>query len=220
MIADRRQIVPVQRPDRSFGALHLSVHAPSMRQLYDFEVTFLRRQPQMPPPKSVVELLTKTSIPSTATSERCPELDEALGRFLDAQRARETQAELADQFAREYVEVVVGANSQERHAAAITIAEAYDEARSLTQIELDLMVAEMIIRIPDDGDREKDLQVSYEEYETFRIPEDFIQAAARWRQVADFEWSRSSMHGPMKMDVGQSCTTTTTKSPELARLRS
>ena len=41
---------------------------------------------------------------------------------------------------------------------AITIAEAYDEARSLTQIELDLMVAEMIIRIPDYEDREKDIQ--------------------------------------------------------------
>jgi hypothetical protein len=78
------------------------------------------------------------------------------------------------------------------------------------------MVAEMIIRIPDYGDRDKDLQLSYEEYETFGIPEDFIQAAARWRQVAEFERSRSSTHGPMKMDVGQRCTTTTTKSPELA----
>ena len=38
------------------------------------------------------------------------------------------------------------------------------------------MVAEMIIRIPDNQDREKDLQISYEEYETFLIPEDFIQA--------------------------------------------
>ena len=168
----------------------------------------------------MVELLARTSIPSTATSERCPELDEALGRFLDARRARHTQAELADQFASEYVEVLVDANSQERHAAAITIAEAYDEARSLAQIELDLMMAEMIIRIPDDWEREKDLHVSYEEYETFGIPEDFIQAAARWRQVAEFERSRSSTHGPTMMDVGPRCTTTTTKSPELVRPRS
>jgi hypothetical protein len=185
-----------------------------MRQLYNFEVTFLRRQLK-PPPKSVFELLARTSIPSTATSKRCPELDEALGRFRDAQRARQAQAELADQFASEYVEVLVGANSQERHAAAITIAEAYDEARSLTQTELDLMVAEMIIRIPDYREREKDLQVSYEEYETFRIPDEFIQAAARWRQVAELERSQSSTHGPMKMDVGQRCATTT-KSTELA----
>jgi hypothetical protein len=152
-------------------------------------VSFLRRQLK-PQPKSVVELLAKTSIPSTATSERCPELDEALRRYLDARIARGSQVELADQFASEYVEVLVDANSQERHAAALTIAEAYDEARSLTQIELDLMMAEMIIRIPDYGEREKALQVSYEEYETFRIPGDFIQAAARWRQVAEFERSR------------------------------
>jgi hypothetical protein len=179
-------------------------------------VTFLRRQPQ-PSPKSVVELLAEASEPSTANRERCPELDETLGRFLDAQRAREAQAELADQFASEYEDVLVGANSQERHAAAITIAEAYDEARSLAQIELDLMVAEMIIRIPDDEDREKDLQVSHNEYETFGIPEDFIQAAARWREVAEFERSRSLTQGPTKIDVGQRCTTTTTElaSPEL-----
>jgi hypothetical protein len=80
-----------------------------MRQLYDFEVTFLRRQLQPQPPKSVVELLAKTSIPSTATRECCPELDEALGRFREAQRARETQAELADRFASEYVDALVGA---------------------------------------------------------------------------------------------------------------
>jgi hypothetical protein len=178
-------------------------------------MTFLRRQPQ-PRPKSVVELLAAASILSTANSERCPELDEALERFLDAQRARERQAELADQFAREYVDVLVGANSHERYAAAITIAEAYDEAHSLTQIELELMVAEMIIRIPDYGDREKDLQVSHEEYESFGIPEDFIQAAARWRQVAEFERSRSSTHGPTKIDVGQGLRPKTTKSTERA----
>ena len=39
------------------------------------------------------------------------------------------------------------------------------------------MVAEMIIRIPDYVDREKDLQISHKEYESFGIPEDFIQAA-------------------------------------------
>ncbi len=78
------------------------------------------------------------------------------------------------------------------------------------------MAAEMIIRIPDYGDREKDLQDSRKEYETFGIPEDFIQAAARWRQVAEFERSRSLTQGPTNIDVGQKCTTTTTESAELA----
>jgi hypothetical protein len=163
-----------------------------MRQLYKFGVTFLRRRPR-PQPKSVVELLGISSISSAATSQRCPELDEALRRFLDAQRARETQAELAHHLASKFVRV--RANSQERHAAAITIAGAYDRARSLTQAELDLMVAEMIIRIPDFGERKRELQYSYEEYETFGIPRDYIQAAARWRQVVEYERSRSSMHG-------------------------
>jgi len=77
----------------------------------------------------------------------------------------------------------------------MTIAGAYDRARSLTQTELDLMVAEMIIRIPDYGERKNELQYSYEEYENFGIPRDYIQAAARWRQVVEFERSRLSMHG-------------------------
>ena len=46
-------------------------------------------------------------------------------------------------------EVLEGANSQERYAAAVIVAEAYDEARSLNQIELELMVAENVIRIAD-----------------------------------------------------------------------
>jgi hypothetical protein len=161
-----------------------------MRQLYKFGVTFLRRRPR-PQPKSVVELLGISSISSAATSQRCPELDEALRRFLDAQRARETQAELAHHLASKFVRE--HANSQERHAAAITIAGAYDRALSLTQAELDLMVAEMIIRIPDFGERKRELQHSYEEYETFGIPRDYIEAAARWRRVVEYE--RSSMDG-------------------------
>ena len=163
-----------------------------MRQLYKFEVTFLRRRPQ-PQPKSVVELLGISSISSAATSERCPELDEALRRFLDAQRARETEAEEAHQLASKFVRV--DANSQERHEVAITIAETYDTAHSLTQTELDLMVAEMTIRIPDDLERKRELQYSYQEYESFGIPGDYLQAAARWRQVAEFERSRSSTQG-------------------------
>jgi hypothetical protein len=204
------------RQVRSAGYFHRpGIHPPLEHEanVRFFVVTILRRQPQ-PRQKSVVELLAEVSIPSTANSERCRELDEALGRFLDAQRARERQAELADQFAGEYVDVLVGANSQERYAAAITIAEAYDEARSLTQIELDLMVAEMIIRIPDYEDREKDIQNSQKEYESFGIPENFIKAAARWRQVAEFERSRSSTQGPTKIDFRQMCTTT--KGTELA----
>jgi hypothetical protein len=167
-----------------------SVHPPRMGQLYKFGVTFLRRQPQ---PKSVVELLGVASISSTATSERCPELDEVLRRFLDAQRARETEAEEAHQLASKFVRV--DANSQERHEVAITIAETYDTAHSLTQTELDLMVAEMTIRIPDDLERKRELQYSYQEYESFGIPGDYLQAAARWRQVAEFERSRSSTQG-------------------------
>ena len=160
--------------------------------MYKFRVTYFRRRPQ-PQPKSVIELLGKPSLSTAATSERCPELDEALRRFLEAQRAREVQSEQAHQLASKFVRV--DANSHERHAAAKTIAGAYDKARSLTQIELDLMVAEMIIRIRDCAVRKKELQVSYEEYETFGIPGDYIQAAARWRRVVEFERSRSSVHG-------------------------
>ena len=148
-----------------------------MRQLYKlFGVTFLRRRPQ-PQPKSVVELLGIPSKSVAPTIERCPELDAALRRFLDAQRERETQAELAHQLASKFVRV--HANSQERHAAAITIAGAYDRARSLTQTELDLIAAEMIIRIPDHRQRMKELQYSYEEYENFGIPRDYIQEIGR-----------------------------------------
>jgi hypothetical protein len=160
-----------------------------MWQLYWFGVSFLRRRPQ-PQPKSVVELLGISSISDAAISERCPDLDEAVRRFLDAQTARETQAELAHRLASKFVRV--DADSKERHAAAITIAGAYDRARSLTQTELDLMVAEMIIRIPDYRERKRELRYSYEEYENFGIPRDYIQAAARWRQVVEFERSRSS----------------------------
>jgi hypothetical protein len=173
-------------------ALVLASILQRMRQLYKFGVTFRRRRPQ-PQAKSVVELLGISSRSGAATSARCPELDEALRRFLDAQRARETQAELAHELASKFVRV--HASSQERHAAAATIARAYDRARSLAQTELDLMAAEMIIRIPDYRQRKKELQYSYEEYENFGIPRDYIQAAARWRQVVEFERTRSSMHG-------------------------
>jgi len=56
------------------------------------------------------------------------------------------------------------------------VAEAYDEARSLTQIELALMVAAKVIRIPDCTEREMDIQDSIEGY---------VQAAAHWRDVAE-----------------------------------
>jgi hypothetical protein len=58
------------------------------------------------------------------------------------------------------------------------VAEAYEEARSLTQIELDLMVAAKLIRIPDCTEREMDIHDSNEGY---------VQAAARWRDVAEIE---------------------------------
>jgi hypothetical protein len=58
------------------------------------------------------------------------------------------------------------------------VAEAYDEARSLTQIELDLMVAAKVIRIPDCTEREMDIHDSNEGH---------VQAAARWRDVAEKE---------------------------------
>jgi transposase len=145
--------------------------------MYKFGETFFGRQPQpLPRPKSVVELLGIPSITSTATSERRPKPDPALGRYLDAQRARETQAALADRFAGEYARALEGANSEERHAAAVMVAEAYDEARSLTQIELDLMVAAKVIRIPGCTEREMDIQDSIEGY---------VQAAVHWRQVAE-----------------------------------
>ena len=58
------------------------------------------------------------------------------------------------------------------------VAEAYDEARSLTQIELDLMAAAKVIRISDCTDCEMDIHDSNEGY---------VQAAAHWRDVAEKE---------------------------------
>jgi hypothetical protein len=112
-------------------------------------VTFFGRQPPPQPPKSVVELLMSGSKPSSATSARRPKPDANLGRYLDAQRAREMQAALADRLAGEYARALEGANRQERHSAALMVAEAYDEARFLTEIELDLMVAAKVVRISD-----------------------------------------------------------------------
>jgi hypothetical protein len=100
----------------------------------------------------------KGSIPSTATSARKPKPDAALGRYLDAKRAREGQAALADQFAGEYARALEDADSQERHAAAVIVAEAYEEARSLAQVELDLMVAAKVIRVSDRAERQMDIQ--------------------------------------------------------------
>jgi hypothetical protein len=111
----------------------------------------------------VVELLGKPSMSSTAIG----------ARYLEAQRARETQAALADRFAGEYARALEGANSQERHAAALIIAEAYDEAWSLARIELNLMVAAKV-------------------YEMFGIAGDYVQAAAHWRDVAEVERLRST----------------------------
>jgi hypothetical protein len=127
------------------------------------------------------------SKPSTATSTREPTSDAALGRYLDAQRARETQAALADHFAGEYARALEGANSQERYAAAIAISEAYEEAGSLTQIELDLMVAANVIAVSDCTERQMDIQDSSEGDEMFGLPGDYVRAAAHWRYVAEIE---------------------------------
>ena len=56
------------------------------------------------------------------------------------------------------------------------VAEAYDEARSMTAIELDLMVAAKVIRISDCTECEMDIHDSNEVY---------VQAAAHWRDVAE-----------------------------------
>ena len=69
-----------------------------------------------------------------------------------------------------------GANRQQRHSAAVVVAEAYDEARSLAEIELDLMVAAKVIRISDCTECEMDIHDSNEGY---------VQAAAHWRDVAE-----------------------------------
>lgn len=108
-------------------------------------------------------------------------------RFRDARRARQAQAELADQFAGEYVEVLVGAQSQERRAAAVIVAEAYEEARFLAQIELDLMVAAKVIGVSDCTERQVDMQDSSESDEVFGLPADYVRAAAHWRYVAELE---------------------------------
>jgi transposase len=56
------------------------------------------------------------------------------------------------------------------------VAEAYDEARSMTAIELNLMVAAKVIRISDCTECEMDIYDSNEVY---------VQAAAHWRDVAE-----------------------------------
>lgn len=56
------------------------------------------------------------------------------------------------------------------------VAEAYDEARSLTEIELDLMVAAKVIRISDCTEHEMDIH---------DFNEGYVQAAAHWGEVAE-----------------------------------
>jgi hypothetical protein len=94
---------------------------------------------------------------------------------------------LADHFAGEYARARAGANSQERYAAAIATAEAYEEARSLTQIELDLMVAAKVIGVSDCSERQTDIQDPSEGDEMFGLPGDYVRAAAHWRYVAEME---------------------------------
>jgi hypothetical protein len=148
-------------------------------------VTFLRRQPK---PQGVFELLMKGSNRTAVVSAaRRPESDAALRRYLDARRARETQTALADEFTGEYVRALEGANSQERHAAAVLVAEAYEEACSLTQIELDLMVAAKVIRASDSTERQMDIQDSIEGDEMFGLAEHYVEAAAHWRNIAECE---------------------------------
>jgi hypothetical protein len=147
-------------------------------------VTFLMRQPK---PQGVFELLMQGSKPTAVVNARRPESDAALRRYLDARRAREAQTALADEFAGEYARTLEGANSQERHAAAVLVAEAYEEACSLTQIELDLMVAAKVIRGPDSMERQMDIQDSIEGDEMFGLAEHYVQAAAHWRNIAEFE---------------------------------
>jgi hypothetical protein len=151
-------------------------------------VTFLRRQPR---PQGVFELLMKGSKPTAVVSAaRRPESDAALRRYLDARRARETQTALADEMTGEYARALEGANSQERHAAAELVAEAYEKICSLTQIELDLMVAAKVIRSSDSTERQTDIQDSIEGVEMFGLPERYVQdvqAAADWRNIAEFE---------------------------------
>jgi hypothetical protein len=147
-------------------------------------VTFLRRQPKS---QGVFELLMKASKPTAVVNARRPEPDAALRRYLDARRARETQTELADELAGEYARALEGANSQERHAAAVLVGEAYEEVCSLTQIELDLMVAAKVIRHSDSTERQMDIQDSIEGDEMFGLPEHYVQAARHWRNIAEFE---------------------------------
>jgi hypothetical protein len=152
--------------------------------MYDFAVTLFGRRRQ---PKSVVELLKTGPIVSTATNAQKPTPDPALESYLDAQRARETQAALADHLAGEYARALEDVNSKERYAAAIATAVAYEEARSLTQIELDLMVAAKFIGVADCPECQMDIQNSSERDEVFGLLGDYVRAAAHWRYVAGIE---------------------------------
>ena len=149
-------------------------HLPKYRQtgpeaLVAKAVTFLRRQPKS---KGVFELLMKGSKPTAVVSPNAVQNKyAALRRYLHARRARETQTALADEMTGEYARALEGVNSQERHAAAELVAEAYEKICSLTQIELDLMVAAKVIRRSDSTERQMDIQDSIEGDEMFGLPE-------------------------------------------------
>ena len=125
--------------------------------------------------------------PSTAKSVHTPESEAAMQRFLEAQDARAAQAEAADEGARSFIETLGDASSDVRCQAALAIAESYEEARSLTLREMELMVAEMTARIPDNGERQMDVTRSYQGYDLAGLPLRFIRAAAEWRKIAEFE---------------------------------
>jgi hypothetical protein len=105
------------------------------------------------------------------------------GRTQGARNTNCTGHELAGEYAR----ALEGANSQERHAGAVLVAEAYEEICSLTQIELDLMVAAKVIRRSDLTERQMDIQDSIDDHEMFGLPEHYVQAATRWRNIAEFQ---------------------------------
>jgi len=134
-----------------------------------------------------VENFAKMFEPSTARSVHTPESKAAMQRFLEAQDARAAQAVAADEGVRLFMEMLGDARSDVRSWAALAIAEGYEEARSLTLREMELMLIEMTARIPDYGERQKDITRSYEGYEMAGLPRRFVRAAAEWRAIAEFE---------------------------------
>ena len=137
--------------------------------------------------KSQSDDFAKMFEPSTGKSVHTPESEAAMRSFLEAQDARAAHAEAADEGARSFIETLGDASHEVRSQAALAVAERYEEARALTLREMELMVAEITARIPDDRERQIEITRSYQGYDLTGLPLRFVRAGGEWRKIAEFE---------------------------------